>query len=66
MELDKFWTEEVSHAIEALKMRRFDPMDFERWKNFYANLKRTIESWRVRYGLLFQCCTLPIEIPCLE
>ena len=53
MELDKFWTEEISRAIEALKMRRVDPTDFERWKSFHANLKQTIESWKVRYPFLF-------------
>ncbi|KAF8461764.1 hypothetical protein DFH94DRAFT_71123 [Russula ochroleuca] len=46
MEMDKFWTEEISRAIEALKMRRVDPTDFERWKNFHANLKQTTESWK--------------------
>ncbi|KAF8486068.1 hypothetical protein DFH94DRAFT_166762 [Russula ochroleuca] len=46
MELDKFWTEEISRAIEALKMRRVDPTDFERWKSFHVNLKQTIESWK--------------------
>jgi Ser/Thr protein kinase RdoA (MazF antagonist) len=52
MELDKFWTEEISRAIEALKMRRVDPMDSERWNNFHANLKRTIESWKAPVRLL--------------
>ena len=53
MELDKFWTEEVSRVVEALKMRCVVSTDFERWKNFHANLKRTIESWKVQYGFLF-------------
>jgi hypothetical protein len=47
MELDKFWTEEISRVIESLEMRRIDPTDFERWKNFYTNLKQTIEYWKV-------------------
>lgn len=47
MELNKFWTEEISRAIDTLKMRRVDPTDFERWKDFHANLKQTIESWKV-------------------
>jgi N-formylglutamate amidohydrolase len=53
MELDKFWTEEISRAIEALKMRRVDPADFERWKSFHANLIQTVESWKVQHGFLF-------------
>ena len=53
MELDKFWTEEMSHTIEALRMRRVDPTDFERWKNVHANLKQTIESWKVQYCFSF-------------
>jgi hypothetical protein len=61
MELDKFWTEEISRAIEALKMRRVDPADFERWKNFRSNLKHTIESWKVQYCFLFLCCALPTD-----
>jgi hypothetical protein len=48
MELDKFWTEEISRAIEALKMRRVDPADLERWRNFHANLKQITESWKVQ------------------
>ncbi|KAF8486437.1 hypothetical protein DFH94DRAFT_184077 [Russula ochroleuca] len=56
MELDMFWTEEIFRAIEALKMRRVDSTDFERWKNFHANLKQTIESWKVH--VLFLCCAL--------
>ena len=53
IELDKFWTGEISRAVEALKMRRVDPTDLERWKNFQENLKKTIESWKVQYGFLF-------------
>ena len=47
MELDKFWTEEISRAVEALKMRRVDPTDLERWKSFHANLRINIGSWKV-------------------
>jgi hypothetical protein len=61
MELDKFWTEEISRAIEALKMCRVDPTDLERWKNFHANLEQTIESWKVPYSLLFRCWALPTD-----
>ena len=55
VELNKFWTEEISRASEALRMGRVDPTDLERWKNFHANLKQTIESWKVSYGFLFLC-----------
>jgi hypothetical protein len=59
MELDKFWTEEISRAIEALKMHRVDPADLERWKNFHENLRQTIESWKV--GFLFLCRAFPTD-----
>jgi hypothetical protein len=55
IELEKFWTEEISRTIEALRMRRIDPKDFEHWKNFHANLKQTIESWKVQYCSSFLC-----------
>lgn len=51
-ELENFWVEEISRAIEALKTRRVDPTDFERWKNFHASLKQTIESWKVKYSFI--------------
>jgi phospholipid N-methyltransferase len=50
VELDKFWTEEMFRAIEALKMRRVDLTDFEHWRSFHANLVQTIESWKVLSG----------------
>ena len=49
-ELYKFWTEEISCAMEAFKKRHVDRRDFERWRTFHANLKQTIESWKVQYG----------------
>jgi hypothetical protein len=52
MELDRFWAEEISRAIEALKMRRVDPTDLDRWKNFHADLKQTTESWNVLVRVL--------------
>jgi hypothetical protein len=61
MELNKFWTEEISRVSEALRMRRVEPADFERWRNFHANLKQTIDSWKVRYRFLFLCCALPTD-----
>ena len=51
-ELYKFWTTEISRAMEAFDKRRVDRADFERWRNFHANLKQTIESWNVQYNVL--------------
>ena len=48
-ELNKFWREEISHVVDALKKRRVDPKDFERWKGFRSSLKHTIEVWKVRF-----------------
>ena len=55
VKLNKFWIEEISRAIDALKMRRVDPTDFERWKDFHANLKQTIKSWKVHCCFLVLC-----------
>ena len=63
-ELDKFWTEEISCAITALKMRRVDPTDFERWKSFRASFKQTIDFWKVvqvQYGFVFLCRAFPTD-----
>jgi hypothetical protein len=46
-ELNKFWADEICHVVEALKMRRIDPRDFERWNNFHSSLKQNIEFWKV-------------------
>ena len=35
-ELDKFWTDKISLAFEAIKVHRVDPTDFERWKGLQA------------------------------
>jgi hypothetical protein len=59
-ELDKFWAEEISRAFEALRTRQVDPTDFERWKNFHANIKQTVESWKV-HDCFFLCCALPTD-----
>jgi hypothetical protein len=58
MELDKFWTKEITRAIEALKKRRVDPTDVERWKNFHANIKKATESWKVQCDFPFLCYAL--------
>ncbi len=46
-ELDKFWTDEISRAVTALRTRRVDPGDVERWQGFKASLQRITESWNV-------------------
>ena len=46
-ELNKFWQEEISHVVEALKKRCVDPKDFERWSSFRSSIKQTIEFWKV-------------------
>ncbi|KAH9961522.1 hypothetical protein BC827DRAFT_323669 [Russula dissimulans] len=46
MELDKFWTEEISRAVKALETRRVDPDDVERWRGFKTSLEQTIKSWK--------------------
>ena len=46
-ELNKFWREEICCAVEALKRRRVDPRDFERWNGFRSSLKQTVEFWKV-------------------
>jgi hypothetical protein len=51
-ELNKFWREEICHVVEALKKRRVDPRDLERWNGFRSSLKQTIEFWKV--------CLLPL------
>jgi hypothetical protein len=51
-ELNKFWRKEICHVVEALKKRRVDPSDFERWNGFRSSLKQTIEFWKV--------CLLPL------
>jgi hypothetical protein len=33
-------------VVEALKKRRIDPKDFERWNRFRSSLKQTIEFWK--------------------
>jgi hypothetical protein len=58
-ELYKFWTEEISRAMEAFEKRRVNTTDFDRWRNFHANLKQTIESWKVQYDVLLPCCAVP-------
>ena len=51
-ELNNFWREEICCVVEALKKRRVDPSDFERWNGFRSSLKQTIEFWKV--------CILPL------
>ena len=46
-ELNKFWTEEICHVVEALKKGRTDSKDLERWENLHSSLKQTLGSWKV-------------------
>jgi hypothetical protein len=46
-ELNIFWREEICCVVEALKKRRVDPRDFERWNGFHSSLEQTIDFWKV-------------------
>ena len=46
-ELERFWTEEICRAATALRTRRVDPGDVERWRDYKTKLQQTIESWKV-------------------
>lgn len=65
-ELNRFWTEEIGHVVEALQKRRIDPKDIERWNNFRSSLKQTIESWKVWFFFTLLCISQLIKIPCSE
>ena len=54
-ELNKFWREEICFVVEALRKRRVDPKDFERWNGFRLSLKQTIEFWKVSLLPLLLC-----------
>ena len=48
--------------MEVFEKRRVDRTDFERWRNFHANLKQTIESWKVLYDyFLHPCCAVSTD-----
>jgi len=55
VEMDKFWREEICRAAKALERRRIDPSNVERWKDFHASLKETIDSWKVLPRVLPLC-----------
>ena len=59
-ELNRFWTEEIGHVVEALQKRRIDPKDIERWNNFRSSLKQTIESWKVWF-FFYSTMHFPID-----
>ncbi|KAI0293002.1 hypothetical protein B0F90DRAFT_1920145 [Multifurca ochricompacta] len=46
IELDKFWIEEIRRAVKAVKTRRVDQEDIQRWRGFQAGLEETIKSWK--------------------
>jgi hypothetical protein len=47
IEMDKFWVDEVHRVTKALKHRRVDPEDIDRWRHFRESLKQTIADWEV-------------------
>ena len=59
-ELNKFWREEICCVVEALKKRRVDPRDFERWNSFRSSLKQTIGFWKVCF-FFFYCSAFPAD-----
>jgi hypothetical protein len=62
-ELNKFWSEEICHVVEALKKRRVDLRDLERWNSFCSSLKQTIEFWKVWLLPLLLVHSQPITMP---
>ena len=52
-ELNQFWREEICSVVEALKKRRVDPRDFERWNGFRSSVKQTIGFWKVCFCLCY-------------
>jgi hypothetical protein len=60
-ELNKFWREEICQVAEALKKRRVDRRDFERWNSFRSSLNQTIEFWKVCFLPLLTMNSQPIE-----
>jgi hypothetical protein len=61
-ELNRFWTEEIRHVVNALRRGRTDPKDLKRWDNFHSGLKQTLESWKVFFPPLI-CIPQQIQIP---
>jgi len=45
MEMDKFWVDEVWKVLKALKNRRLDRGDIDRWRIFRACLEQSIAHW---------------------
>ncbi|KAI0248448.1 hypothetical protein BJV78DRAFT_1235937 [Lactifluus subvellereus] len=47
-EMDRFWVDEVRRVTKALKDRRLDPEDIDRWRCFRESLKQNITGWETR------------------
>jgi len=47
IEMDKFWADEVWEVSRALKDRRLDPGDIDRWRGFRESLEQSIAYWKV-------------------
>jgi hypothetical protein len=45
--MDKFWADEVQRATKALRNRRVDPEDIDRWRNFRGSLEHITADWEV-------------------
>ena len=60
-ELNKFWSEEICYVVEALKKRRVDPSDLERWDSFRLSLEQTLEFWKVQYAFCLCYFAFPID-----
>jgi hypothetical protein len=58
-ELDKFWTEEIFRAIEALKTHRIDPPISNAGRTFIQTLNKLLSPGRYRIVSYFLCCALP-------
>ena len=47
IDMDKFWVDEVQRVTKAFKVRRVDPEDIDRWRNFQESLEYTIAHLEV-------------------
>jgi len=47
IEMDRFWVDEVWGVSKALKDRRLDPGDIDRWRGFGEDLEQSIAYWKV-------------------
>jgi hypothetical protein len=55
IEMDKFWVDEVQRATEALKNRRVDPEDIDRWRDFRGGLEHITADLEACIPLAIGC-----------